>query len=137
MLPQPPTLSDVALPRWLARLNVRFSNRLMRPIAARLPWFCVLEHVGRTSGTVRRTAMMAFYRDPDRWVMALTYGTNVQWLRNVIAAGGCRLHSRGRWVEVVDPRQFRDASRSSVPWIVRPMLTILRVADFVEMRETR
>lgn len=127
----------MALPRWLASLNLRFSNSFMRPIAARLPWFGVLEHVGRTSGTVRQTALMAFHRRPDRWVIALTYGTDVEWLRNVIAAGGCRLLSRGRWVEVTEPRQFRDASRSSVPWLVRPMLMILRVSDFVEMREVR
>ena len=130
-------MDHVPLPHWLARVNVRFSNRFMRPIAARLPWFCVLEHVGRTSGTVRRTALMAFHRKPDRWVIALTYGREVQWLRNVLAAGGCRLQSRGSWVAVGEPRRFSDASRSSVPWIVRPMLAILRVTEFVEMREKR
>ena len=130
-------MSHVALPRWLATVNLRFSNAFMRPIAAWLPWFAVLEHIGRTSGTVRRTALMAFHRKPDRWVMALTYGTEVQWLRNVVAAGGGRLQSRGRWVEVTDPRQFRDASRSSVPWLVRPMLALLGVSEFVEMREVR
>ena len=128
-------MGHVALPRWLAGLNLRFSNIFMRPIAARLPWFGVLEHVGRTSGTVRRTAMMAFHRRPDRWVMALTYGTDVQWLQNVEASGGCRLLSRGRWVHLVEPRRFRDASRSSVPLLVRPMLALLRVSDFVELRE--
>ena len=127
----------MALPHWLARLNLRFSNVFMRPLAARLPWFVVLEHVRRTSGTVRRTGMMAFHRRPDRWVMALTYGTEVQWLRNVEAAGGGRLLSRGRWVEVVEPRRFRDAARSSVPLLVGPMLAILNVSDFVEMREKR
>lgn len=130
-------MGHVALPHWLARLNLRFSNAFMRPLAARLPWFCVLEHVGRSSGTVRRTALMAFHRRPDRWVIALTYGTDVQWLSNVQAAGGGRLLSQGRWVAVVEPRQFRDASRSSVPLLVRPMLAILRVSDFVEMREKR
>jgi deazaflavin-dependent oxidoreductase (nitroreductase family) len=125
----------VALPRWLASLNLHFSNVFMRPIAARLPWFGVLEHVGRTSGTVRRTAIMVFRRRPARWVMALTYGTDVEWLRNVEEAGGCRLLSRGRWVDLVEPRRFRDASRSSVPLIVRPVLALLRVSDFVEMRE--
>jgi len=128
-------MSHVALPHWLARVNVRFSNRFMRPITARLPWFVVLEHVGRTSGTVRRTAIMAFHRTPDRWVISLTYGPDVQWLRNVLAAGSCRLLSRGRWIDVVEPRRFRDASRSRVPWIVRPALAVLRVTEFVELRE--
>jgi deazaflavin-dependent oxidoreductase (nitroreductase family) len=130
-------MGHVALPHWLARLNLRFSNAFMRPLASRLPWFAVLEHVGRKSGTVRRTALMAFRRDGDRWVIALTYGTDVQWLRNVLAAGHFRLQSQGRWVDVADPHQFRDASRSSVPWIVRPWLAILGVSDFVEMRERR
>jgi deazaflavin-dependent oxidoreductase (nitroreductase family) len=130
-------MGHVALPHLLARLNLRFSNAFMRPIAARLPWFGVLEHVGRTSGTVRRTALMAFHRRPGRWVIALTYGTDVQWLQNVLAAGGARLLSGGRWVDVVKPRQFRDPSRSSVPFLVRPFLAVLRVSDFVEMREKR
>ena len=125
----------MALPHWLARVNLRFSNLFMRPIAARLPWFVVLEHVGRKSSTVRRTAIMAFHRKPDRWVLSLTYGTEVQWLRNVMAAGGCRLLSRGRWIEVVEPRRFADSSRSSVPWLVRPVLALLRVSEFVELRE--
>jgi len=80
---------------------------------------------------------MTFNRKPDRWVMALTYGTDVQWLRNVEPAGGGRLLSRGRWVDLVEPRQFHDPSRSSVPLLVRPMLAVLRVSDFVEMREKR
>ena len=130
-------MGDVALPHWLSRLNLHFSNAFMRPIAAHLPWFGVLEHVGRTSRTICRTALMTFHRKPDRWVMALTYGTDVQWLRNVEAAGGGRLLSRGRWVDLVEPRQFHDPSRSSVPLLVRPMLAVLRVSDFVEMREKR
>lgn len=128
-------MGHVALPHWLARVNLRFSNVFMRPIAARLPWLVVLEHIGRKSGTVRRTAIMAFHRKPNRWVLALTYGTEVQWLRNVLAAGGCRLLSRGRWIEVVKPRRFAESSRSSVPWLVRPFLALLRVSEFVELHE--
>lgn len=128
-------MGHVALPHWLARVNLRFSNAFMRPIAARLPWFVVLEHVGRKSGTARRTAIMAFHRKPDRWVLALTYGTEVQWLRNVMAAGGCRIQSRGRWIEVTRPRRFRDAARTEVPWLVRPFLAVLRVSEFLELRQ--
>jgi deazaflavin-dependent oxidoreductase (nitroreductase family) len=128
-------MGHVALPRWLARLNARFTNRFMRIIAARLPWFVVLEHVGRTSGTVRRTAIMAFRHDPGQWIFSLTYGTEVQWLKNVQAAGGCRIESRGRWIEVTQPRRFRDATRSGVPWLVRPFLAVLRVSEFVELKE--
>lgn len=128
-------MGHMPLPHWLARLNVRVSNRFMLPIAARLPWFCVLEHVGRSSGRIRRTALMAFHRDPDRWVVALTYGTEVEWLRNLQAAGSCRLLTRGRWIDVGEPHRFRDASRSRVPWIVRLPLAAFQVTEFLELRE--
>jgi len=130
-------MDHMPLPHWLARVNVNFSNRFMRAIAARLPWFVVLEHVGRKSGTVRRTAIMAFHRGGDRWILALIYGTEAQWLQNVQSAGGDRIQSRGRWIDVGEPRRFRDPSRSEVPWLVRPFLALLRVSEFVELREKR
>lgn len=74
-------------------------------------------------------------RNPDRWVLALTYGTEVQWLRNVLAANGGRLLSRGTWIEVMEPRRFTDSSRSGAPWLVRSFLALLRVSEFVELRE--
>ena len=40
----------MALPRWLARFNVAVTNRLMLPIARVLPWFGIVEHIGRRSG---------------------------------------------------------------------------------------
>jgi len=100
-------MGHVALPHWLARLNLRFSSAFMRPIAARLPWFGVIEHIGRTSGTVRRTALMAFHRRPDHWVIALTYGTDAQWLKK----RGCR-----GWRAAAEPRQVgRRSGAAAVP----------------------
>jgi deazaflavin-dependent oxidoreductase (nitroreductase family) len=121
------------LPHWLTRVNLVISNRITAPFAAYLPWFGVLEHVGRRSGTVRRTPLNVF-RHGDRFIVALTYGPDVQWLHNVVAAGGCRLRTQGRWVQVAEPRQFRDPSRREVPWIVRPVLAVLGVNEFVELR---
>jgi deazaflavin-dependent oxidoreductase (nitroreductase family) len=126
----------MALPHWLTRVNLAFTNRLTRPLAARLPWFGVLEHVGRRSGEVRQTPLNAFRRGPDRWVVALTYGPDVQWVRNVLAAGRCRMLVRGRWIGLVEPRRFRDPARSQVPVIVRWALTLLGVNWFLEMRES-
>jgi deazaflavin-dependent oxidoreductase (nitroreductase family) len=128
-------MPEVALPHWLARLNLAFTNRLTRPLAARLPWFGVMEHVGRHSGAVRQTSLNAFRRGTGRWIVALTYGPDVQWVRNVLAAGHCRMLVQGRWIELVGPRRFRDASRSQVPLLVRWALTLLRVDWFLELRE--
>jgi deazaflavin-dependent oxidoreductase (nitroreductase family) len=127
----------MALPHWLTRVNLAFTNRLMRPAAARLPWFGVLEHIGRKSGAVRQSPLNAFRRGPDRWIVALTYGPDVQWVRNVLAAGRCRMLVQGSWIELVEPRRFRDPRRTQVPLIVRWALTLLGVDWFLEMREAR
>jgi deazaflavin-dependent oxidoreductase (nitroreductase family) len=121
------------LPHWLTRVNLVVTNRLTRPLAGWLPWFGVLEHVGRRTGVVRRTPINIFRRG-DRYVIALTYGPGVQWLANVEAAGGCRVRMGGRWVVLTAPRRFHDPRRRSVPWIVRAALWVLRVDWFVELQ---
>lgn len=121
------------LPHWLTRVNLVVTNRLVSPLAGWLPWFGVLEHVGRRSGVVRRTPLNVFRRG-NRYVIALTYGPGVQWLANVVAAEGCRMRMGGRWVELTAPRRFRDPSRRSVPWVVRVALAVLRVDEFVELQ---
>ena len=125
----------MALPHWLTRVNLAFGNRLLRPFATILPWFGVLEHVGRRSGTVRQTPLMAFERGDGRWIVALTYGPDVQWVKNVLASGGCRILSLRRWRTLREPRRFADPSRRAVPWPIRPVLALLRVDQFVELRE--
>jgi deazaflavin-dependent oxidoreductase (nitroreductase family) len=123
------------LPHWLTRFNLVVTNRLTMPLASRLPWFGVLEHVGRRSGLVRRTPLNVFRTADGGRVIALTYGPDVQWLRNVEAAGGCRVLMRGRWVRLVEPRRFHDPARRAVPLPVRLVLAVLRIEEFVELRE--
>jgi len=136
MLPQGAYDGPMPLPHWLTRVNLAVTNRLTLPLAGRLPWFGVLEHVGRRSGVVRRTPLNVF-RVPGekRWVVALTYGPGVQWLRNIEASGTCRMLIRGRWVRLVEPRRFRDPTRQAVPPPVRLALWLLRVGWFVELKE--
>jgi deazaflavin-dependent oxidoreductase (nitroreductase family) len=136
MLADWPRMGDVPLPHWLTRVNLAVTNNLTRPFAGRLPWFGILEHVGRRSGTVRQTPINIFPRG-ERYVIALTYGPDVEWLKNVLAAGGCRVRIQGRWLRLTEPRRFRDRRRRAVPPIVRVPLTILGVDEFVELREKR
>jgi deazaflavin-dependent oxidoreductase (nitroreductase family) len=121
------------LPHWLTRVNLVLTNRITLPFAGWLPWFGVLEHVGRTSGTVRHTPINIFRRG-DRYVIALTYGPEVEWLQNVLAAGGCRVQMQGRWVPLTAPRRFTDPRRRAVPAIVRWALSVLSVSEFVELQ---
>lgn len=130
-------MGHMPLPHWLTRVNLAFGNRLLAPFAARLPGLGVLEHVGRRSGTVRRNPIAFFRRGPDRYVTALWYGPDVQWVRNVLAAGGCRVRTRGRWIRLVDPRRLHDPARREIPWFLRPIAALLRVEHFLELRRER
>jgi deazaflavin-dependent oxidoreductase (nitroreductase family) len=84
---------------------------------------------------VRCTPLNVFRSGPGRWVVALTYGPGVQWLRNIEAAGECRIMIRRRWIRLGQPRRFSDPARSRVPVPVRAILALIRVREFVELRE--
>ena len=72
-------------PRRIARLSRRVANPILAPIVVRLPGFGMLVHRGRRSGREYRTPVRSFRRG-DRLVFALTYGTETDWVRNVLAA---------------------------------------------------
>jgi deazaflavin-dependent oxidoreductase (nitroreductase family) len=52
--------------------------------------FSLVRHVGRKSGRVYETPLIVA-RVPDGFVAELTYGDNVSWYRNTVAAGHCVL----------------------------------------------
>jgi hypothetical protein len=74
------------------------------------------------------------FRDAERYVFALTYGADSQWVKNVMAAGSCEVHTQGRTVHLCEPRIFTDRERRVVPAPVRVVLQILDVSDFLSMR---
>ncbi len=108
----------MVLPPWLARFNRQVTNRLTRRFAGKLPGFAIVIHRGRRSGRTYRTPVNAF-RDGDDYVIALTYGPQADWVRNVLAAGGCELVTRGQHVSLTNPRLFTDTSRQWAPQPVR------------------
>jgi deazaflavin-dependent oxidoreductase (nitroreductase family) len=124
-----------ATPR-IARLRpftTRLFNPLARHVAGWLPWFGILTYLGRTSGRTYHTPINVF-RHGDNYVFALTYGRDVQWVKNVLAADGATLRTRGRDVRLVDPVIYTDPSRRLMPLPVRIVLRFDRVDDFVRMR---
>jgi len=124
------------LPKRLARFNLHVTNRVLGPVARQLPGFAVVSHVGRRSGRVHRTPVNLF-RDGDRYVIALTYGSDSQWVRNVLAAGAVDIETRGRHVRLVAPEVVRDAGRSLVPGPIRPVLGLVRVSEFMLLHPER
>lgn len=67
-------------------------------------------------------------------MVALTYGTESEWVRNVRTAGGCELITRGTRTRVGSPEIRHDERRRLVPALVRPLLRLLRVTDFMHLR---
>jgi len=124
---------DPALSRRIAHFNKRFTNHLTRPLAPHLPGFGVVTHVGRRSGRAYETPVNVFRR-PDGFVVALTYGRDADWLRNVVAAAGCELTTRGRRHRLTGPEISHDPRREAVPPFVRPVLRLVGCDDFLRLR---
>jgi hypothetical protein len=77
------------------------------------------------------------FRDGEDWIIALTYGSDVQWVRNVRAAGGCELETRGRMLELTGPQVFTDPSRRLMPEPVRSFLGLMHVTEFLRLQPVR
>ena len=124
------------LPKRLARINRTVTNRLTFPIARRSPGLGVVLHTGRRSGRSYRTPVNVF-RTPRGYVIALTYGPDSDWAKNVLAAGGCTLLTRGRAVPLTGPRRVHTQRHPSIPAPVAVALRLLGVRDYVELDSDR
>ncbi|MFF2108687.1 nitroreductase family deazaflavin-dependent oxidoreductase [Rhodococcus koreensis] len=121
----------MALPRSIARFNRVLTNRVSRRVATILPGFAVVEHRGRTSGRTYRTPVNVFVVD-GRYRFALTYGAHSDWVRNVVAAGGCTIVTRRRTVHLTDPRIGTDGTHSWAPPGVRTVLEAIAADQYLE-----
>lgn len=120
-----------------ARRTARF-RRALAPLMLRVAGhggsLVVLEHVGRRSGTVRRTPLMAF-RHGGTVTIALTYGPDVAWLANLRAAGRCRMLLGGTVLTLGAPRDV--PASQALRRVPQPQRTLLRwpirCRDYVEL----
>ena len=120
------------LGRRMARFNRQVLNHLTRPLSRHLPGFGVVIHRGRRTGRVYETPVNVF-RHPGEYVVALTYGARADWVRNVLTAGHCELISCGRGLRLTVSHVQHDEQRLAVPALVRPMLRLIGVADFLRL----
>ncbi|MEO7118981.1 MAG: hypothetical protein ABIZ34_08430 [Candidatus Limnocylindrales bacterium] len=103
----------------------RLTSPITRPLAGHriFPLWAVLRHRGRRSG--RQYAIPVAVRvSPNAFVIALPWGDQTQWLRNVVAANGCVIRWRGvdhvvDEPEVLGLEDAADAFRPIQHWILR------------------
>lgn len=88
----------------ILRFVARITAPLARPLAGRwfIPIWAIVEHQGRRSGQTYRTPV-AIGRTRDGFVIPIPFGEGTQWVKNVQAAGGCRVTWKGREFDLVRP----------------------------------
>lgn len=123
------------IPRIARRWNKVGLNRVTRHIAPWMPGFGVVIHRGRRSGRLYQTPVNVFAAE-DGYVLALTYGPDTDWVKNVLAAGGCELRTRGRVIRLDSPRLFHDTTRRDIRPFERQVLRAIGVADFLSLKAT-
>jgi len=121
------------IPRIVRQWNKVGLNRITRHIAPWMPGFGVVVHRGRRSGRLYQTPVNVFATE-DGYVLALTYGPDTDWVKNVLAAEGCELRTGGRAIRLVSPRLFHDQARRDIRPLERQVLRVIGVADFLSLK---
>ena len=120
---------------WLRVPVARILNPITRRVAGRLPGFGLLTYRGRRSRRIYQTPINVWPHGSE-YVFTLTYGSEAQWVKNVLAAGECWIRVRGRDVHLVQPEVIVDPSLRTWPGPV-PLQLIGRlggVSEFLRMR---
>ena len=108
-------------------LTVRLAHTRFGP-------FALVQHVGRRSGKPFETPLIVAPLPDGSVVVELTYGFDVDWYKNVVAAGGCAILRHGQRYEVnhIEPLPA-DVGRAAFPLPARVILRLLRRTHFVKL----
>jgi len=99
-----PTYANPRVRDAVRTFNRYVLNPVMLGLAGRRFWYAsVIRHTGRNSGRCYRTPVVV-KKVPGGVVVPLPYGTKVDWLRNVLAAGHATIDAHGRTYDVIEPR---------------------------------
>ena len=90
----------------------------------------LIEHIGRKSGTVRRTPVHPM-PTADGFRIIVPIGDKSEWARNVLAAGHCRLELGDRHLELDEPVLEQPAD---VPALPRPVRALFESLGFRYLR---
>lgn len=101
------------------QFNKHVLNPAMLTVAGRRYWYAsTIQHTGRKSGK-RYTTPIVAVPVTDGLVVPLPYGTGVDWLRNVRAAGSATITCKGQTYHVVRPEVVDES-------VVEPLLPAAR-----------
>ena len=116
------------------KLNKSFTNKIMIHICGKkIRLFVILSHIGRKSGKLYRIPIIAEQVD-DGFVIALTYGKNVDWYYNVKAKGECSIFCRYKEYPLTTPIMLKkEKGLQSFPLFIRAALRVMRIEYFLKL----
>ncbi|GAA3302590.1 hypothetical protein GCM10020295_48790 [Streptomyces cinereospinus] len=76
---------------------------------------------------------MKLFRRGEDIVITLPYGPGSDWVKNVLAAGGCEITTRGRRVQVAHPVVFTDDGTTKMPALTRRILARVDARQFLAL----
>lgn len=120
----------------LIRANNKYLlNPLMLRLAGRRWWYAsVIEHTGRTSGKHFKTPIVAD-RVGEHFIVPLPYGTQVDWVRNVMTAGEATVEHKGRTYHVTAPELISPSQ--ALPLLPRDRRRTFERVDIGHFLRTR
>jgi deazaflavin-dependent oxidoreductase (nitroreductase family) len=103
-----------------------------------VPWapgFGLVIHQGRKSGREYRTPVNIFRRR-DGFVFALTYSSDVDWVKNVLAAEKCEVITHRKRYQLIAPELYVDQQQSEMPKVPPAyyILKAINVTEFLYLR---
>jgi deazaflavin-dependent oxidoreductase (nitroreductase family) len=115
-------------------LAIHVVNPVLRHVAPYLPSFALVQYRGRKSGRTYEIPLNVF-RDGGEWVIVLTYGSDAEWVKNVVAAGEAEMTKDRRAVRLVDPRIVGGEALAFLPLPVRAFGRLAGVSEVLRLRE--
>jgi len=133
-------------PSWFARAVIRPMTKVLNPLIIKFAgrrhfsMAAQIQHVGRRSGKVYVTPATAHVHG-DTIVVALTFGNQSDWARNVRAAGGCTMRIDGHAYQATQPEFLsRDEARPLLKAAFSPAqrfgVRMLGVRQFLSLHAT-
>lgn len=114
--------------------NKYVTNRILIHICGKkFGHFAILGHVGRKSGALYKIPIIA-QPVQNGFVMALTYGRNVDWCKNVLFRGSCSLKWKNTEYCLVNPAFIdQEVGLRAFPVFFRTILVKMKTRDFLRL----
>ncbi len=117
------------VPMWIGEVNKRVFN----PREIRNGERPVLTHVGRSSGTVYQTPLDA-HPVEGGYIFIVMYGSESDWVKNILAAGTATLTVAGDEIDVTSPRLIsKDEAFQVLAETTKAPPEILKVTEYLRM----